>query len=151
MDYKGIWLFGLSGAGKTFSSNYISTKIENSFLIDGDEVRRLISFDLGYDVYSRITQLNRLLGLSNLAVINNCFPICSSVYMTEEIQQKLHKNNILLVKIERDLSNLKQDNPTYLNSNNVVGVDIDYPEFSHKTIINLGGSKFCKQLDQILI
>jgi len=151
MNYDGIWLFGLSGVGKTFASSYISTKIKNSFVIDGDEVRRFISFDLGYDVDSRLIQLKRLFGLSNLAVLNKCFPICSSVYMTQDIQKKLYKNNILLVKIERDISNLKKNNPTYLNSSNVVGVDIDYPEFSHKTIINMGGSKFCKQLDQILI
>ena len=43
------------------------------------------------------------------------------------------------------------NNPTYLNTKNVVGVDIKYPKISHKTIINLGGNKFCKDLDQILI
>ena len=151
MNYDGIWLFGLSGVGKTFGSSYINTKIKKSFIIDGDQVRSYISFDVGYDVDSRLIQLNRLLGLSKLALLNKYFPICSSVYMTEDIQKELFMNNILLVKIERDISNIKMNNPTYLNTKNVVGVDIKYPKISHKTIINLGGNKFCKDLDQILI
>ena len=59
---KGIWLFGLSGSGKTYISKKISKKIKNSFIIDGDEVRKLISFDLGYKKSDRIKQNKRVLG-----------------------------------------------------------------------------------------
>jgi adenylylsulfate kinase-like enzyme len=46
--YKGLWLFGQSGCGKTYLSKKISKNIKKPFIIDGDEVRKLISFDLGY-------------------------------------------------------------------------------------------------------
>ena len=62
LKYNGIWLFGLSGSGKTFASKFISHKINNSFIIDGDEVREHISFDLDYDLDSRLIQLKRIFG-----------------------------------------------------------------------------------------
>ena len=34
MKIKGIWLFGLSGSGKTYLSKKIAKQIKNSFLID---------------------------------------------------------------------------------------------------------------------
>ena len=51
--FKGIWFFGLSGSGKSFASSYLNELIDNSFIIDGDTVRTLISNDLGYDIKSR--------------------------------------------------------------------------------------------------
>jgi len=150
MKYKGLWFFGLSGSGKSFGSEYLSSKVNDSFIIDGDQVRNLISFDLGYDIESRIIQLNRLLGLSKLTIMNNFFPICSSVYMNTDIHNELRDNNILLIKIERNFIDLKNNNPTYLNKKDIVGIDIEYPKFPHKTITNEGGTKFCKVLDQIL-
>ena len=151
MEYNGLWFFGLSGSGKSYSSEYLASKVKNSFIIDGDQVRKFVSFDLGFDIKSRVTQLNRLLGLSKLTIINNFFPICSSVYMNEDIQKELSINNIQLIKLERNFSDVKKNNPTYLNENNIVRIDINYSEFPHKTIINNGGTKFCKDLDQILI
>ena len=46
--FNGLWLFGLSGSGKSYLSKKISTLIDNSFIVDGDFVRSKISFDLGY-------------------------------------------------------------------------------------------------------
>ena len=44
--FKGIWFYGLSGSGKTISSKFLKKKIKDSLIIDGDKVRKLISFDL---------------------------------------------------------------------------------------------------------
>ena len=44
---KGIWFYGLSGSGKTHISKNLKKKIKNSVIVDGDNVRKLISKDLG--------------------------------------------------------------------------------------------------------
>ena len=60
---KGIWLFGLSGSGKTYLSKKIIKK-KKSFLIDGDDFRSLISFDLSYKLSDRIKQNKRVFRFS---------------------------------------------------------------------------------------
>ena len=46
--YLGIWLYGLSGSGKSFIAKSLNKKINNSLLVDGDEVRKHITTKLGY-------------------------------------------------------------------------------------------------------
>ena len=53
IKYKGLWFVGLAGVGKTYASNYFIKKIKNSVKVDGDEVRKYISFDLGYGIEDR--------------------------------------------------------------------------------------------------
>ena len=53
----GIWFFGLAGAGKTFASQICGNLIDRSFLIDGDDVRKFVSFDLGYSEIDREIQI----------------------------------------------------------------------------------------------
>ena len=54
---KGIWFYGLSGSGKTFASKIILKDISKSIEIDGDQVRKYISFDLGYNIKDRKIQI----------------------------------------------------------------------------------------------
>ena len=64
-QYKGIWFYGLSGTGKTFSSKFIKKIIKkNSIVLDGDDVRKYISLDLGYAEKDRKIQIKRILGIS---------------------------------------------------------------------------------------
>ena len=66
---KGIWFFGLSGSGKTDLSNYLRKIIRKKILfIDGDQVRKYISNDLGYSLKDRKIQIYRILGLINLSI-----------------------------------------------------------------------------------
>ena len=67
-NFKGVWFFGLAGSGKTFASNILRKKFHNSFIIDGQEVRKHISFDLGYSFLDREIQLERLFGLSQVVL-----------------------------------------------------------------------------------
>ena len=48
--YKGLWLYGISGSGKSFASKYLKSKIKNSFLVDGDKIREINNDDLGYTI-----------------------------------------------------------------------------------------------------
>ena len=54
---KGLWFFGMSGSGKTYLSKILKNKIKNSVLVDGDVVRKYVSFDLGYSLKDREHQI----------------------------------------------------------------------------------------------
>lgn len=95
--FKGLWLFGLSGSGKTYLSNKISKKIKNSFIIDGDEVRKFISFDLGYKKSDRIQQNKRVLGIAKIVMKNGYYPIISSVYLDPKIFLEAKKKKLELL------------------------------------------------------
>ena len=94
---KGLWFFGLSGSGKTYLSNKISKKIKNSFIIDGDEVRKFISFDLGYKKSDRIKQNKRVLGIAKIVKKNGYYPIISSVYLEPKIFLEVKKKKLELL------------------------------------------------------
>ena len=139
--YEGVWFYGMSGSGKTYSSKILFKKINNSLLIDGDDVRKYISKDLGRDVESRKIQLSRLLGISIIALKSNLLPIISSVYMDGATKKKIEKKNVLLLKIERNFKYLKNHN-TYKNKSNVVGMDIKYPHLKTITLKNDSSKNF---------
>jgi adenylylsulfate kinase-like enzyme len=139
---NGIWFFGLAGSGKTFASKTCASIIENSFVIDGDEVRSLISFDLGYSMPERKIQLKRVLGLAQL-VQNNCsFPIVSTVTMTDEIFQKCYNIEVDVVQIVRPIKQLNQIRTIYQTDQNVIGKDIQLEEINTPKLYNNGGEEF---------
>ena len=78
-------VFGRAGAGKTFASQVRNEIIDKSFIIDGDDLRELISFDLGFSKSDREIQIKRVMGLAEIAIKNNQVPIVSTVTMSEEI------------------------------------------------------------------
>ena len=108
-----------------------ATSIINN--IDGDMVRKYISFDLGYNIKDRKKQLNRLYGVSKICLKNKYFPIVSSVLMTKHYQKILKKEKILLVKVERES---RFQNIKLKKKKNVVGLDIKYEKFHSKYFIN---------------
>ena len=115
---KGLWLFGLSGSGKSYLSNKISKKIKNSFIIDGDEVRKFISFDLGYKKSDRIQQNKRVLGIAKIVMKNGYYPIISSVYLDPKIFLEAKKKKIRVINV---LASDSRINRKLLNKKNIVG------------------------------
>ena len=132
---KGIWLFGLSGSGKTYISKKISKKIKNSFIIDGDEVRKLISFDLGYKKSDRIKQNKRVLGLAKIAIKNGYYPIISSVYLDSKVFLQAKKNKIRVVNIVGAKNRI---NRKLINKKNIVGKHIKQPKIKCEILENNG-------------
>jgi len=141
---KGIWFYGLSGSGKTFASKVLRKK--NSILIDGDDVRKYLSKDLGYNLNDRKVQIRRVFGITKIALKSDLFPIVSTVYMDRYIANKLKNNNIHLVKIKRDLNEIMKRHKTYKNLKNVVGKDIKLNEIKSTCIFNSGEKNFCKKI-----
>ena len=136
---KGIWLFGLSGSGKTYISKKISKKIKNSFIIDGDEVRKLISFDLGYKKSDRIKQNKRVLGLAKIAIKNGYYPIISSVYLDSKVFLQAKKNKIRVVNIVGAKNRI---NRKLTNKKNVVGKYIKQPKIKCEIYENYDKKNF---------
>tara|TARA_B100001057_G_C22736401_1_gene905963 strand:+ start:218 stop:643 length:426 start_codon:yes stop_codon:yes gene_type:complete len=132
---KGIWLFGLSGSGKTYLSLKISKKIKKPFIIDGDEVRKLISFDLGYKKTDRVKQNKRVLGLAKIAIKNGYYPIISSVYLDSKVFLQAKKNKIRVVNV---LGSKIRINRKLINKKNIVGKHIKQPKFKCEIFKNTG-------------
>ena len=132
--YKGIWLFGLSGSGKTYLSKKLAKRKKKSFLIDGDIVRSFISFDLGYRLPDRVKQNKRVLGLAKIVIKNGYFPIISCVYLDEKIYNEVRRNKIRVFNIINDSS--YKINSILFKKRNIVGKTIKY-------FIYLFGNIFC--------
>ena len=134
---KGIWFFGLSGSGKTYASKKLKKKINNSVLVDGDIVRKLISTDLKYSKKDREIQIKRIFGISKIIINSGMIPIVSSVYFNNEINNLCKKNKILVVRVDRiKFDKIKNKHKTYKNKINVVGKDIFYENLKTKILIN---------------
>ena len=135
--YKGIWVFGFSGSGKTYISKILKNRIKSSVVIDGDNVRKLISYDLGYSKQDRKIQINRVFGISKLIIESRKFPIISTVYMNKKVNDLCIKNKILsLMVIRKNFVNIKKNYKIYNYKSNVVGKDIFFDNFKKLKFIN---------------
>ena len=82
---RGIWFYGMSNSGKSFASRYIKKKNKkNNVILDGDEIRKYVSFDLGYTLKDRKTQILRVFGLAKILINSNVFPIKKRLYRTKK-------------------------------------------------------------------
>ena len=151
VKYKGIWFYGLSGSGKTFITNYLKKKIPNSIVIDGDEVRKFISFDLGYKLEDRKIQIERIYGICKIIINSNKIPLASSVYFNKKLNKLCKYSKILPIKVERkNFELIKNRHKTYKNNKNVVGMDIFYEKFRTNKIYNDNTANFIKKSKFIL-
>lgn len=146
MTKRGIWLYGFSGSGKTYASQVIKGLVKNNFVIDGDSVRKFVSKDLGYTLDDRHIQLNRVLGLAQIAISNNVFPIVSTVTMNEDILTHCQKLEIDVVEIIRPLEQLISVRSIYNDQKNVVGKDIHQTPLETHKIENDGTVTFANRV-----
>ena len=147
--FKGLWFFGMSGSGKSYASNLVAKYVSDSFIIDGDDVRKYISADLGYSKADRIVQLNRIFGLAAIVKGNGLWPVISTVSMNQNILTNCIKNEILVVQIKRPFEQLRKVRDLYAGCNNVVGIDIEQPDLGCVHIWNIGDSSFDKHVINI--
>jgi len=78
-----IWLFGLSGSGKTTISDLLSEKLKAegffSVALDGDALRTGINKDLGFSEQDRTENIRRAAEIAKLMLNNNIITICSFI------------------------------------------------------------------------
>ena len=144
----GVWFFGFSGSGKTHLSRKLSRKTKNSVIVDGDEVRKYVSFDLNHSKKDREIQIKRIFGISKIVINSGKFPIISSVYFNNQINELCKKNKIIPIKIVRKkFEKVKKFHTTYKKKKNIGGVDIFYPtKLKTSMIINDNSSEFNKSI-----
>ena len=148
-EIKGIWFYGLSGSGKTFASSICKEIYPNAFIIDGDDVREYLSYDLSFSVSDRKIQVNRILGISKLALKNSVFPIASSVTMHADLLRECEDLCIKVILLNRPFEQLKKVRSIYKENTNVVGKDISLGRFNTITLQNHGNSDFIRDLRQL--
>lgn len=144
---KGYWFYGFSGSGKSFASKYLKKKIKNSIIIDGDAVRKYISFDLKYTKKHRDIQIKRIYGVAKIAIKSGLFPIISSAWMNKIILKKAKSIGIKVIRINYSNTNKKLFYRKI--KKNIVGYDIFYENFKTDEIINLKDNTFKKLLCRI--
>ena len=78
-----IWLTGLSGAGKSTLAACLSSILERAgrrvTVLDGDEIRAGLSWDLGFSPEDRHTNARRIAYLIKLLERNDVIPIVAAV------------------------------------------------------------------------
>ena len=103
-------------------------------MIDGDDFRSLISFDLSYKLSDRIKQNKRVLGLAGLVIKNGYFPIISSVYLDPKIYKKAKKMKIRVINVISSSQN--KVNVKLKKQRNVVGKSIKQPKINCELFVN---------------
>ena len=93
-ERKGVWFYGLSGTGRIYASMIAAETIQKSFVIDGDDVHKYVSTDLGYTALAKVDQV---LGLSKISMNDECFPIISTVTMKAPTFEESKSLNIEIV------------------------------------------------------
>jgi adenylylsulfate kinase-like enzyme len=126
-----IWIIGLSGSGKTYLSKKIFKKFKDKkILVDGDTVRKYITYKLKYTKQDR--EKNSLL-ISDLCKFleTQGFTVVCSILSIFKKHQKLNRSkfdNYFQIFLKTKLSKVKKRNNKNIYSySNVVGEKINFP------------------------
>lgn len=126
-----IWIIGLSGSGKTYLSKKIFKKIKGKkILIDGDSVRKYLTYQLGYSKSDRKKNSILISDLCKFLETQGFKVICSILSIFREHQKfnRIKFNNYYQIYIKANLKKLKQNNSKGVYSmKNVVGKKIKFP------------------------
>ncbi len=83
MQKKVLWLFGLSGAGKSTIAQSISEQLKQQnivhLLLDGDELRAGVNKDLGFSDHDRTENIRRAAEIAKIISNQNIVCICSFI------------------------------------------------------------------------
>jgi adenylylsulfate kinase len=136
-----IWLCGLSGSGKSTIGNALFQQIKplmpNLVLVDGDTIRSLFGNDLGFDVKSRIVQINRIQRIVKFLNEQELAVIVTALYSNVELLRHNRENFTryfeVYVKTPIEILEKRDTKGLYKGARlgdikDVVGVDIAWSE-----------------------
>lgn len=160
------WMIGLSRAGKTTLSKLLYEKLKpqvnNLVLLDGDAVRELFRNDVDHTIEGRRKNAERLSHLSKFLSDQNIHVIAAVLSIFPEWQAWNRKNIInyqeVYIKVPIDVLEKRDVNSLYSQAkagkiNNVVGIDIPFPEPKNSDLIienNIETVDFSSMLEEIL-
>ena len=86
-----VWFSGLHGSGKTTIANALAEKLRKEgislVILDGDNVRKRISADLGFSLEDRNKHITRVANISEIISSNNVLNIACVASPTEKIRE----------------------------------------------------------------
>lgn len=133
---KVIWLTGLSGAGKSTLAQALKSKIENSFILDGDIIRQGLNSDLGFSESDRGENIRRIAEVAKLFHLAGLTPIVAFISPFEKDRQKAKEiigEPYFEVHVHADLSVCETRDPKGLYAKvrqglikNFTGIDSPY-------------------------
>lgn len=139
---KVIWLTGLSGSGKTTIALELNKKLKElfykSYILDGDEIRKGLSSDLGFSLADRKENIRRVSEVCKILLNNITIPIVSFISPIEE-DRKLARNIIgssfleVYVKCKLEVCEQRDVKGLYAKARrgeikNFTGIDSPYEE-----------------------
>jgi adenylylsulfate kinase-like enzyme len=151
-----IWIIGLSGSGKTYLSKKIFKKFKDKkILVDGDTVRKYITYKLKYTKQDR--EKNSLL-ISDLCKFleTQGFTVVCSILSIFKKHQKLNRNkfdNYFQIFLKTKLSKVKKrNNKNIYSHSDVVGEKINFPlPYKNDLVIKNSFLPYSKKkIDQIV-
>ncbi len=143
-----LWLTGLPSAGKTTISHELAPQLRGrGFLVellDGDEVRRGLSADLGFDRPSRETHAQRVAFVARLLARNGVVPIVAliSPYHASRVRAREEIGHFVEVYVNTPIDLCRQRDVKGLyrkalagEIRDMTGVDDPYETPSHPDIV----------------
>ena len=118
-----IWITGLPGSGKTTLArnlkSILETKVSNNIVIlDGDNIRRILPYQISYSNEDRMKLAFFYSKLALLIEQSNCIVICSFVALFHSVQEntRLKANDYFEIFLDPSLDELVKINKKDLYS-----------------------------------
>lgn len=127
-----LWFTGLSGSGKTTICNELSKEFDNILVVDGDEIRKIISKDLGYTKQERDEHILRVIEYVRKKQKDYDIILVSVISPTRWVRnfarKRLDNFNEVYIKCPVDICMSRNPKGLYNTTRNMVGLDIPYEE-----------------------
>jgi bifunctional enzyme CysN/CysC len=151
-----LWLTGLSGAGKSTIANLLEKKLfasrKHTYILDGDNIRRGLSRDLGFSEADRVENIRRAMEVARLFVDAGLVVIVAfiSPYRAERdlARSRFEPDEFVEIHIDAPLEECERRDPKGLYAKarrgelaNFTGIDSEYeppeaPEIRLDTVAN---------------
>lgn len=151
-----VWIIGISGSGKSFFAKKILNKIKGKKIhVDGDEVRKYLTYKLGYIKSDRKKNALLISDLCNLLEKKGFIVVCSILSIFKEHQKRNRQifNKYMQIYLKANIKKVIDKNSKNIYSKkDVVGKQIKFPT-PHKsdiTIINNFDNSYKKNIELIV-
>ena len=127
-----IWIIGLSGSGKSYLAKKIFSHIKRKkILIDGDDVRKYITYKLKYNKRDRLKNSILISDLCKFLENKGFVVICSILSIFPQHQKNNRKKFKKYFQIFLDVNKnqvAERNNKNIYKRKNVVGKSINFPK-----------------------
>ena len=114
-----VWLYGLSGSGKTTIANALEKRLfemgNHTYCLDGDNIRLGLNKDLGFSAIDRLENVRRVAEVAKIMADAGTIVLVALITPYEEqraiVRDTLKNERFLDVYLECDLSTCEQRDP----------------------------------------